>query len=57
MAKSLRDLLLDAHVLTTDLQEAGLHAAAGYMENVTDAIRNRSAYDEAGTDTATAEEE
>lgn len=44
--RTLRDLLLDAHALQSDLRDAGLFASAGYMEPVIDAIRNRQAYDE-----------
>lgn len=50
MPKSLRDLLHDCEILTTDLRDAGLFTAAGYMDSVKEAIRNREAYDQAGED-------
>lgn len=45
MPKSLRDLLADVYLLETDLRDAGLFSAAGYLEQVKEAIRNREAYD------------
>lgn len=47
MPRSFRDLLLEAHGFVSDLRDAGLFTAAGLMEPVIDAIRNRHAYDEA----------
>jgi hypothetical protein len=46
VTRTLRDLLMDAHQLQSDLRDAGLFTAAGRMEEVTDAIRNRQAYDD-----------
>lgn len=45
MTKTLRALLMSAYELQSDLREAGLHAAAAFMDEVVDAIRNREAYD------------
>lgn len=46
MSRSLRDLLLDAHQLQSDLRDGGLFSAAGLMAAVIEAIRNRHAYDD-----------
>ena len=56
MTKTLRDLLLDAHQLQSELRDAGLFAAAGRMDEVVDAIRNRQAYDDAGGETTDEDE-
>lgn len=45
---TLRDLLHSAHVLESDLRDAGLFTAAAKMYDVIEAIRNREAYDREG---------
>ena len=48
MPESLRDLLASAHVLQSELRDAGLFTAAAAMERVMEAIRNREDYDREG---------